>query len=137
MTTRIGYCFTVTCHIWPLRAYRNLLPLGLLSICLAAAAQQKEIRLRNEKIVTLPKSGRTATPLAVQSPLNGLFLLQFEGQLQPSWRAELKNAGVELLKYVPEDAFIARFTNTSATTIQALNFVRWVGPYRPDHKIHP
>jgi hypothetical protein len=79
----------------------------------------------------------SAKALAIQQPVSGLFLVQFEGQLQPTGRAELKNAGVELLKYVPTDAFIARFNNTSPSRIEALNFVRWVGPYRPDHKVHP
>src|SRR5262249_62082511 len=119
ITPTFGYCFTVTCHICSLRGSRNLLPLGLFSICLAAAAQQKEIRLRNETITTLPNTNRLAAPKAsvLQQPLSGLFLLQFEGQLQPNWREELKTAGGELLKYVPNDDFIARFNNTSPAKI--------------------
>lgn len=44
---------------------------------------------------------------------------------------------MELLKYVPEDAFIARFMQTPPEQIRALAFVNWVGPYRPDDKVHP
>jgi hypothetical protein len=57
--------------------------------------------------------------------------------LEPGWRAELRSAGVELLKYVPDDAFITHFNNVSPAKVRALSFVRWVGSYRPDQKIHP
>src|SRR5262249_54272906 len=66
-----------------------------------------------------------------------VFLVQFNGPLDPGKRAELKAAGVELLKYVPEDAFIAKFNKVSPSSIAAKNFVTWVGPYRAEHKIHP
>ncbi|MDB6122637.1 MAG: hypothetical protein JWQ71_1630 [Pedosphaera sp.] len=45
--------------------------------------------------------------------------------------------GVDLLRYVPQDAFIAKLHNVSPDTVSALSFIRWVGPYRPEHKIHP
>ncbi|MEI9863308.1 MAG: hypothetical protein WDN00_01870 [Limisphaerales bacterium] len=45
--------------------------------------------------------------------------------------------GVKLLKYVPDDAFIVRFNHVSADAVQALSFVRWVGPYQADYKIAP
>ena len=41
------------------------------------------------------------------------------------------------MKYVPEDAFIARFAHASAERVSGMDFVRWVGAYRADHKIHP
>lgn len=104
-----------------------------------AAAQTKTIRLRNEIIVTPPRN-RTAP--AIQAPLvrgavPGLFLVQFERPLTPEQRAQLRTEGVELLKYVPEDAFIARFRQVSPEQVRGLSFVRWVGAYRPEHKVHP
>ena len=42
-----------------------------------------------------------------------------------------------MLKYVPDDAFIARFDNVSPDTVGALNFVHWVGPYQADYKVSP
>jgi len=38
---------------------------------------------------------------------------------------------------VPDDAFVARFNNVSPDKVGGLSYVRWVGPFRPDHKIHP
>lgn len=49
----------------------------------------------------------------------------------------MRSLGVELLRYVPDDAFIARFKNVSPQTVQALSYIRFVGAYRPDHKVHP
>jgi subtilisin family serine protease len=121
----------------------NLLAAGLALVYLSAAGQTKQIRLRNGTITTTPASKAVAAAqfqtqgLSVQAPASGLFLVQFENPLQPAERAELQTLGVELLKYVPEDAFIARFNNVSPDKVGALGYVRWVGPYRPDYKIHP
>jgi serine protease AprX len=78
-----------------------------------------------------------AQPFAIQAPASGLFLMQFEGALEPREREALRSAGIDLLKYVPEDAYITKFNQVSPGTVTALGFVRWVGPYRPEHKIHP
>ena len=84
-----------------------------------------------------PAARFQAQGLSSQTPASGLFLVQFENPLEPVKRAELHTLGVELLKYVPEDAFVARFNNVSPDQVAALGYVRWVGPYRPDYKIHP
>jgi len=108
-----------------------------------AAGQIKQIRLRAETITTTPAvklapaARFQAQGLSAQTPASGLFLVQFENPLQSSEQAELRALGVELLKYVPEDAFVARFNNVSAAKVGGLSYVRWVGPYRPDDKIHP
>jgi hypothetical protein len=121
----------------------NLLAAGLVLLYFTAAGQTKQIRLRNETITTTPAAKTApaarfqAQGLSAQTPASGLFLVQFEGQLEPAERAELRTLGVELLKYVPEDAFVSRFNNVSPDQVAALGCVRWVGPYRPDYKIHP
>jgi subtilisin family serine protease len=48
----------------------------------------------------------------------------------------LKRRGVTLVRYVPDHAFIARGHNARLDEIEALPFVRWTGPFRPEHKIH-
>jgi hypothetical protein len=102
--------------------------------------QAKPIRLRNEIILpteaSAPGAAQAKSTLR-QSPVSELALVQFAGTLTPGWQAELRSLGVELLKYVPDDAFIAKFNNVPPDKVRALSYVRWVGPYRPDHKIHP
>ena len=120
-----------------------LLAGSLVTLHFAAAGQTKQIRLRNETITTKPAekgaaAGQSRTQgLLPQAPASGLFLVQFESQIDPAGRAELRALGVELVKYVPDDAFVATFNNASPDKVRALSFVRWVGPYRPDYKIHP
>ena len=120
-----------------LRAGCNLLIAGLLFASFAAAGQTKTMRLRNGFITTPPASKITAQSqaAAIQSPVSGLYLIQFEDPLQPAERVQLQALGVKLLKYVPDDAFIARLDNVSPVTVRALGFVRWVGDYQPDYKI--
>lgn len=126
-----------------MRAYAALLIAVMALLGFDAAGQTRQIRLRNETITTTPAAKLApaaqfqALGLSVQTPVSGLFVVQFENQLEPAERAELHSFGVELLKYVPEDAFIARFDNVSPHRVGALSYVRWVGPYRPDYKIHP
>jgi serine protease AprX len=126
-----------------LRIGCDLLAAGLVLLYFSAAGQTRQIRLRNETITTTPAvklapvARFQAQGLSAQTPASGLFLVQFESPLEPAKRAELHTLGVELLKYVPEDAFVARFNNVSPDQVAALGCVRWVGPYRPDYKIHP
>jgi len=104
-----------------------------------ASSQTKVIRLRNETIVTQPASAiaKQTQTTAATAPVSGLFLIQFDAPLKPLERVQLESAGVELLKYVPEDAFIAKFRQASSNKIRSMSFVRWVGPYRADLKVHP
>jgi len=104
----------------------------------ALAAQPKAIRLRNEMILTPePAKQAAAAPAAEdRAPVSGLFLIQFTGPFQPAWQEELRVAGAQLLRYVPEDAFVARLDKVPLSGVKSLNFVRWVGEYRPDHKVH-
>src|SRR5262249_49741619 len=37
---------------------------------------------------------------------------------------------------VPDDAFVVHLDGVRVDQIEALDYVRWTGPYRPEHKIH-
>src|SRR5688500_6692899 len=73
----------------------------------SASAGDKEIRLRNEHILTKP-ANREALPesaIGNNAPRFGLYLIQFEERLDPTSRAVLEGKGVDLLHYIPDDAF--------------------------------
>ncbi len=117
------------------RIARNLVRLGLLIACTSSLTSAKPIRLHNETITPgLP--GGQADPATTDRSASGLFLIQFTGALPPAARPQLKALGVELIQYVPEDSFVARFENVPPGRVRQLEFVRWIGPYRPEHKIH-
>ncbi len=119
----------------------------LLVVCLirpgdAPAAQTtgatKLIHLRNEPIRTEAKPAPSAQARAGQTEQPSdrrLHILQFEGVPRAEWRAALERLGVDLICYVPEDAFLANLGNTPPGHIRRLDFIRWVGPCRPEHKV--
>ncbi|SPE56354.1 Fibronectin type III domain protein (modular protein) [Verrucomicrobia bacterium] len=123
----------------PGRAVCPLFAASVLVFPSVALAQTKTIHLRNEIILTEPRAATSAKGPAAPllTPATGLFLVQFEGPLASSQREELRSAGIELLKYVPEDAFIVKLSNVPPAQVSALAYVRYVGPYLPQHKIHP
>jgi serine protease AprX len=99
--------------------------------------ESKSIRLRNEIILTPPAGTALASSQVDSTNGSRLFLIQFEEHPLAAQRAVLQSMGVDVLKYIPDDAFIARLTNASPEQVRALKFVRWVGPYLARHKIHP
>jgi hypothetical protein len=102
---------------------------------MGAPAQEKRIHLRNESISTHPRTATTLQPQSASTNSSGLFLVQFADRLQPAWREQLRQMRVELLRYVPDDAFLARFEGVDLAQVTQLSFVQWFGPYRPEHKI--
>jgi subtilisin family serine protease len=115
---------------------REWLPFIFCLLYLTAAAADKPIRLRNEQITPSASAAGSTVAAADQNPASGLFLVQFTGAVQPAWRDQLNRLGVDLLRYVPDDAFIAKFNGAAPGQVRRLDFVRYVGPYRPEHKVH-
>ncbi len=113
--------------------------LALLVAVLSVSAQTKHIRLRNETIRTDPPgaAAREKSAARAEAARSGLWLIQFEEPVRAEWREELRRQGVELLQYVPDDAFVARAVGMTPGEVRRLAYVRWVGPYRADHKLHP
>lgn len=89
----------------------RLLAVGVFLFQMVVAGEAKSIWLRNEVIETGSGTNRAVMAAAVHSraAVSGLYLVQFNGPLEMARRAELRQAGVELLQYVPDDAFIAKF----------------------------
>lgn len=96
----------------------------------------KQIKLRNGVIETPQRAARSAAPVAVAEPrVSGLFLIQFEGHFESAWREELAVVGVELLHFVPDDAFVARLDGADLGVVRRKDYVRWVGPMEARHKV--
>jgi len=115
-------------HLW------RWLALALVFVPILAFAGSKTIRLRNEPITTPEKTQRAAEKKS-NVPSGGLFLLQLDGPMQTAWAEELTRRGVSLVRYVPDDAWIARAKGADLDALEQLPFVRWTGPFRPEHKV--
>jgi len=99
-----------------------------------ATAQQKAIHLRNRVIAADAQSRPAAA--APDEPLSGLFLIQFTNAVRAEWREQLQQEGVRLLRFVPDDAFVAKLAKVRPGQIQAHAFVQSIEPYRAEYKIH-
>ncbi|HMO57485.1 MAG TPA: hypothetical protein PKC19_09030, partial [Roseiflexaceae bacterium] len=66
---------------------------------------------------------------------NGIFLVQFRGPIEQSWKDQLSALGAELLDYVPDYAFKVRMNAAQAARTRALAEVAWVGRFHPAYKL--
>ena len=70
-----------------------------------------------------------------------LQLIQWSGPVQPSWIAELNRLGVEIVDYIPENAYLVygdwKVLSAMQKRMADKNYVRWEGSYRSTDKIQP
>lgn len=121
-----------------LRAFSFVAVFGGLALsCLAAGSTPSPIRLRNETILPAARSASVQPDSAVAAPAtNGLFIVRFNAPPTAADRERLRAQGVDLLRYVPENAFIARLSGVSTASLSASSGVTFATPYLPSHKIH-
>jgi subtilisin family serine protease len=97
-------------------------------------AQSRPVRLRNETISATKNPAANAAK-ANAPARSGLYLIQFTGPARGEWLAQLRDLGVTVIQYVPDDAFIVRLAGVRVAQIEALPFVKWTGDFKPGHKI--
>ena len=64
-------------------------------------------------------------------------LLQLRGVPNSQTRAQLEDAGILLLDYVPRNAWLASVPTDLSQDHPALSLLRWMGPLMPDDKLSP
>jgi uncharacterized repeat protein (TIGR01451 family) len=67
----------------------------------------------------------------------GTYIVQFTGPVMPEWKQAVITAGGQLGDYLPDYAFLVLMDAAAKAEVEALPFVRWVGPYQPAYKIAP
>ncbi len=65
------------------------------------------------------------------------ILVQTNQPLSKDMKAELKNMGIVILEYVPDDTYLCNFAGTNLEQIRSLSFVSWVNVYLKGFKIAP
>lgn len=99
-------------------------------------AMSYEIPLRAGRLT--PGLRTPPVPPALRAaPDNRLFIVQLESKGLAELRRSLRARGAELLAYLPHAAWVARMDPQAKAAVEALPFVRWVGPYEPGYKIDP
>ncbi len=70
-----------------------------------------------------------------QSHRGQAYLVQFQTQVLPEYQEELGRLGVSCHVPVPDQALVVRMDAQARRRVEALPYVRWVGPYLPTHKL--
>lgn len=70
-----------------------------------------------------------------------LHLVHFAGPAQQQWRDELLAAGVQIVTYVPYNAYLVYGDAKSIARVQSLAasspHIQWEAPYAAEYKVHP
>ncbi len=68
---------------------------------------------------------------------NRLHIIQFHTAMIEPYRAALEAAGVSLLKFLANQAFVADLDSAAVGEVRSLPFVRWVGAFHPAYRVDP
>jgi hypothetical protein len=79
----------------------------------------------------------TVQPGVAASDGNGYYIVQFGGIVNDDWLDSIRNAGVEVLQYVPNNSFFVYGSTAAIGKIASNSRVRWVGEYLPEQKLSP
>lgn len=71
----------------------------------------------------------------------GLHLVQFAGPIKPEWYEELTATGVDIINYIPHNAYLVFGTAADLERVQTWAarsaYVQWDGAYESEFKLHP
>ncbi len=100
------------------------------------------IGLRNGTINTTKSPN--AVPASLQQSKAGglqLWMVQFVGPIKEEWLLGLKKAGVELVSYMPNNAYVIWADGTQITRLEQQlatdKALQWTGAYHPAYRLAP
>jgi len=107
----------------------------------AGPAQATGILLRLRAAAFDPLAGEPdmGTPLrrAADPGRPGLLLVQFAGPIQDAWYQAMRRAGLEVVTYIPDYAYLVWGDAAGVAQLKAQAAVRWAGAYQPGYALHP
>jgi len=65
------------------------------------------------------------------------YVVHLRGPVYEWMTRELESRGVEVIQYVPFNAYICRLVPGQVESVRSLGFVDWVGSYEPAYKLSP
>lgn len=74
-------------------------------------------------------------PQANKNDSGGYYIVQFGGIATDEWLDGLRDMGVEILQYVPHNAFFVYASEEAILRAGSHSRVRWVGAFSPEYKI--
>ncbi len=99
------------------------------------------IRLNTGAIDTSRAEVQAARASVGTFPGKRLHLVQFAGPILPAWREELEQLGVQVVVYIPENAYLVYGDATALGKLQqravTADYIQWEAAYLDDYKINP
>ncbi|MEO8043192.1 MAG: S8 family serine peptidase, partial [Acidobacteriota bacterium] len=68
---------------------------------------------------------------------SGYYIVQLGGMARDEWLDSIRDAGVEVLQYVPHNAFFVYGDAAAIARVSSHSRVRWAGRYTPEQKKSP
>jgi hypothetical protein len=102
-----------------------------------------------DKALLSGTANQTAAPTTAQNARfkgSRLRLVQFAGPVKQAWMDELEAGGLEVIAYVPNNAYLVREDAKAADRLglamqnaqsRGEAFIQWEGDFKQDYKIHP
>jgi hypothetical protein len=116
----------------------------------ALASLPEGAELRDDYDRLLLNAGTIDTASAHGQSLRGLtlpasgkrfHLVQFAGPIQPQWHQQLAATGVQVVTYIPHNAYLVYGDATTLGALQqhirATSAIQWNGDYLDDYKLNP
>jgi hypothetical protein len=88
------------------------------------------------------KQSRMSAALAGEArPERGIYIVQFIGPIQDSWRKGVEKTGAEVVTYAPYNAYVVLADERAAGELVKMKesspFVQWLGDFQPAYKLTP
>lgn len=117
-----------------------------------AVAAKPSVKTRDDFDVIKFRGGTSintvsgAPPVAASQQQNRsgakqFWMVQFVGPIKPAWLARLRKAGIEIVAYMPNNAYVLWLDGGQLAHLEAQAkadpTVQWTGPYHPAYRIAP
>mgnify|MGYP005848194909 FL=1 len=88
-----------------------------------------------------PLAGPPTVPTSLRRALvagqSGLRLVQFPGPIQDAWYQAMLQAGLEVVTYMPDYAYLVWGDDMAVERLRSTAPLRWAGFYHPYYALHP
>jgi len=117
---------------------RKLLVIFFLISFISFSSDDMTISFRNHKFDPLESAPTLTRSLqTIETDGENYYILQFTGPIFTEWKDKISEAGGIFHAYVPHFAYIVQMTPEEKNEIGKFSFVRWIGLFHPEYKIHP
>jgi len=82
-------------------------------------------------------ASRPPAPWSVDDRGMAVGVVHFRVPIKAEWKTDLESRGMDVLRYLPQDAFIVRGRPADLDGASSMPSVNWVGPYEAGWKVRP